>query len=117
MIPGFKDMSYPDRLRKLGLPSLVYRRLRGDLIEIYKIVTGKYDTDASENLINLRLDSRTRGHPYKIFKERPRHDLKKNSFPHRVVDIWNSLPNNVVMAKSLNAFEGRLDACLKHQEL
>ena len=117
MIPGFKDMPYPDRLRKLGLPSLVYRRLRGDLIEIYKIVSGKYDTDASEHIINLRRNSKTRGHQYKIFKTRPKLKLKKNSFPHRVENIWNLLPKHVVMAKSLNAFEGRLDACLKHQDL
>jgi len=38
------------RLQKLQLPTLKYRRLRGDMIELYKMVTGKYDTDASINL-------------------------------------------------------------------
>jgi len=37
----FRKLSYEDRLCKLKLTSLVDRRLRGDLIETYKIVTGK----------------------------------------------------------------------------
>ena len=32
-IPGFKNMSYEDRLQKLKLPTLAYRRKRGDMIE------------------------------------------------------------------------------------
>ena len=36
-IPGFKNMNYEDRLQKLKLPTLVYRRKRGDMIETYKI--------------------------------------------------------------------------------
>jgi hypothetical protein len=34
-----KDLTYEERLRKLKLPSLRYRRLRGDMIETFKIVT------------------------------------------------------------------------------
>ena len=33
MIPGMPKISYPDRLRKLKLPTLTYRRARGDMIE------------------------------------------------------------------------------------
>ena len=43
MIPGMKDLSYEARLKYLKLPSLSYRRLRGDVIEMYKIITHKYD--------------------------------------------------------------------------
>ena len=32
-------IKYKDRLSKLGLPTLVYRRLRGDMIEIFKILS------------------------------------------------------------------------------
>ena len=38
-----KKLSYELRLQALKLPTLVYRRTRGDMIEIYKIVTGKHD--------------------------------------------------------------------------
>ena len=37
-LPGMKDMSYPERLKILKLPTLSFRRTRGDMIEVYKIV-------------------------------------------------------------------------------
>jgi len=40
----FLKMTYTDRLKSCKLPALHYRRIRGDMIEIYKIVSGKYDT-------------------------------------------------------------------------
>ena len=39
-----KHLAYEDRLRYLELPTLSYRRIRGDMIELYKIITGKYDS-------------------------------------------------------------------------
>ena len=35
-ISGFGNLSYEDRLKKLKLPTLVYRRMRGDMIELFK---------------------------------------------------------------------------------
>ena len=32
LVDGFQNLSYSERLQKLNLPTLVYRRLRGDLI-------------------------------------------------------------------------------------
>ena len=37
-LPGMAELSYPDRLRKLYLPTLAYRRARGDMIELFKIL-------------------------------------------------------------------------------
>ena len=36
LIPGFNDLTYEERIRKLKLPILKYRRLRGDLIKNIK---------------------------------------------------------------------------------
>ena len=36
LVDGLARLDYPDRLKILNLPTLAYRRLRGDLIEIYK---------------------------------------------------------------------------------
>ncbi len=38
MIPGFKELDYEERLRKLGLTTLEERRTRGDMITMYKLV-------------------------------------------------------------------------------
>ena len=46
LIPGYKDLNYKKRLQILKLPTLSYRRFRGDTIEIYKIVSQKYGSAA-----------------------------------------------------------------------
>ena len=38
LVTSIKHLSYQERLKKLGLPSLEYRRERADLIEVYKIM-------------------------------------------------------------------------------
>jgi len=38
-----KHLPYAERLKALQLPTLKYRRFRGDVIEVYKILAGKYD--------------------------------------------------------------------------
>ena len=86
-----KDLSYSERLKKLKLPTLTYRRHRGDIIEVYKILTGKYDPEVSD-LFELRKSENRRGHTLKIYKERSRLEIRRNSFKHRVVELWNALP-------------------------
>ena len=54
LIPGYKELDYKERLKRLNLPTLSYRRLRGDMIEIYKILTGKYDSSVTSNFVTLR---------------------------------------------------------------
>ena len=41
LVPQLKKCSYPARLKKIGITSLKDRRLRGDMIEVYKLLTGK----------------------------------------------------------------------------
>ena len=54
-IPSLKDMEYPDRLKKLKISTLKYRRLRGDMIETFKIITGIYDNEVTAGIIDLEL--------------------------------------------------------------
>ena len=49
-LPYLKDLSYPERLKKLNLPTLAYKRLRGDMIETYKIIKGLYDKESASFL-------------------------------------------------------------------
>ena len=123
MIPGFSDLSYPDRLKKLKLPTLSYRRLRGDLIEIYKILSGKYDPAVCEDFIVLRDKflgpdaPETRGNSKKIYVEKFRLDVGKYSFPHRAVNIWNDIPDVTVNATTTIAFEQGLDEFMSPQDI
>ena len=42
--------------------------------------------------------------------------MSGKTFPNRIVDVWNALPEQVVSAKSAKSFEGRLDRFLRGQE-
>jgi hypothetical protein len=46
-------MTYSERLRALKLPSLSYRKLRGDMIEVYKIINGESNQDTSSDSLYL----------------------------------------------------------------
>jgi len=111
-IPSLRHLPYQDRLRQLHLPSLTYRRLRGDLIEVFKIFN-HYSTDPSE-LLHLYTQSRTRGHHLKLIKERNKTTIRNNSFSQRIVNNWNSLPQHIISAPSINTFKNRLDKYLKN---
>jgi hypothetical protein len=64
IIIGTDDKEYEERLRFLKLPSLEYRRSRGDMIETYKITNGMCDSRSSLlNLFSLSaMFPSTRGH-------------------------------------------------------
>ena len=53
--------------------------------------------------------------PYK--KRRYGDAICKYSFTNRVVNIWNSLPNKVVLADSVNCFNSRLDEFWPNQDI
>ena len=119
-LPGFKDLSYGDRLRKLKLPSLAYRRECGDMIEVYKIMHGDNDLKVADFLLkanNISPEHGTRGNGCKLFAQHSKRDIRKYSFSLRVVRKWNSLPENVVDAPSVQAFIRRLDRHWANQNI
>ena len=61
LIPALKDLPYVDRMKNLGLPSLMYRRRRGDMIHMYKIMNGIVGIDNAKLFSPAKVSS-TRGH-------------------------------------------------------
>jgi len=108
LIISLKHPSYSERLKQLQLPTLKYRRLRGDIIEVIKMVHKYYDVSAAVKL-NFNTHSTTMGNKYKLQKSASHYNLRKFSFCSRVVSIWNSLPELMVDADTLNTFKSRLD--------
>ena len=43
LVPGIGNLSYEDRLKELNISTLEYRRRRGRMIEVYKILNECYD--------------------------------------------------------------------------
>ena len=111
-LPGMKDLPYPERLKILKLPTLVYRRARGDMIETFKLLHDKYYGEYSQ-LVKLHAShiSRegTRGHRFKLCQEGSKLNIRRQSFPVRITKVWNELPDSVVNAPNVNTFKNRLD--------
>jgi len=106
IIIELKDKEYPDRLKALKLPSMQYRRDRGDMIETYKFTHGKY---TSTYPFTNDEDKSRRGHSLKLKKGRFYTNVRKHFFSERVVNLWNTLPDQIVNAPTINAFKNRLD--------
>ena len=60
------------------------------------------------NNIKLSVNSNTRGNTYKLYKCNLRLDVEKYFFCNRVINVWNSLPNDVVCCMSLSSFKYKL---------
>ena len=112
-VAGMNTLPYEERLKNLNLPSLAYRRLRGDLIETYKIVHEIYDLLTNKSLFQIDTTNRLRSHCYKLIKPRFNTTMFQNFFTNRIITTWNSLPEEVVTASSLNLFKNRVDKCLQ----
>ncbi len=88
------------------------------MIEVFKLLNNMYYYD-STNLLTLRDTSSTstKGNSKKLYETRPRRDIRKYSFSNRVVDTWNSLPDEVICAEIIFTFEKRLQTRLYDYEL
>ncbi|XP_070173493.1 uncharacterized protein [Littorina saxatilis] len=115
LIPGLKDEPYCERLKALKLPSLEHRRLRGDMIDTFKYVHGMYEADRPHFEPISSRD--TRGHSLKLGKDHCRLNVRSNYFSQRVVNTWNSLPEEAVTAPSVNSFKTRIDNFWRHSAL
>ena len=116
LIPECKKMSYDERLKYLNLFSLKGRRIRGDLIQTYKIFNGIDDIDSSL-LLPLATYNRTRNQEFKLRRRYSRLDIRKYTYTNRIVERWNLLPMEVKNAPSVNSFKNRLDKNPKMKEV
>ena len=107
LVSNLKDLPYELRLKELKLPTLAHRRLRGDMIQTFKLVK-RLDDCPLENFFTIAHYNK-RGHSYKLEKPRCSLSFTLNQFSYRVINVWNSLPQHVVDAETLNSFKARLD--------
>ena len=56
LIPGLRDLRYEERLKECGLTTLETRRLRGNQIEVFKILNG-YENIDSNIFFEIRLNN------------------------------------------------------------
>ena len=109
LIKECRNMSYEERLRHLHLHSLKGRRLRGDLIQTYKIITGVDNLNMNKIFKFSTIES-TRNNQDKIYVQHSNTNKLKFSFSHRVTNHWNSLSINAKTAPTVNGFKNLLDS-------
>ena len=105
-IQELRYKTYEETLRVLKLPTLKYRRLRGDLIEMYKLTHNIYNIDSSSL---FQFNATNRGNNYIIYKPICRTDKRKYFFTNRTINYWNKLDNKTVNYDNINIVKVNLD--------
>ena len=98
------------RNERLQITSHEVRRSRGDMINMYKYIN-------AGKIFTLRNDSRTRGNDKTVRMPQYNSDPKRHSFAYRGINEWNTLPNIIVNAETLNIFKTRIDSFLSSEFL
>ena len=106
MIPELSQLNYEERLCRTNLLSLEMRRLRLDIIDVFKIVKC---IDNVDQYSFFQPSRETIGHMYKFFLPSCRLNLRRFSFSQRVVSEWNSLPPKAVNQTTVNGLKNIID--------
>ena len=107
LVESILHLPYGERLKKLSLTTLYYRRHRADVLQVFRIIKGIYNLDIG---IFFELNSRpSRCNSLKLIKSRTLTSHKQFSCSHRVINNWNELPDSVILADNLNMFKMNLD--------
>ena len=107
----WRHLTYEERIKELKLPKLEDRRIRGDMIETFKIITGKEDIRSEKifKMVKVR-GARNNTHNRKIERKHCRLEVRRNFYSQRVIEKWNSLTLDEVNSKKTSEFKERYDA-------
>ena len=123
MVPDIKELSYTERLMKLNLETLEYRRRRADLLEIFRLqnnihVLNQYchcTLCPDKIMFTSSISTKTRGHSKK-FQVLTASGPRKNFFSTRTIKLWNALSEQTVSSTSVNAFKHNLSNDIGHSK-
>jgi len=95
-MPDERRLEYPP----ITLPTLKYRRLRGDMIQVFKITHDLYDPDVSLNLACYS-GTITRGNKYKLIIHRFHYDLRSIIFLHVFGTVYLTMLSMLILSTYL----------------
>ena len=107
LIPSIRHLGYVRRLERLNLYLLEKRRLRGQLIETFKMLKGVNNIDY-RHLFTFS-NNRTRSNGWKLELKRFNTSQCGNFFTYKIAPIWNRLPAEAVNSASVEQFKIELD--------
>ena len=102
---------YSERLASMDLRTLERRRIRGDILKIFKIFKGREEVELCRPP-EYKTDAITRGHHLRYSREICSNEFRQNFLLNRSANIWNVLPDNVVNSNTMNEFKANLDRFL-----
>src|SRR5215813_6870642 len=105
------DVNKVDSLQRRFTKCLNERRSRGDMIEIFKMLSGRYNIN-TEDVIELDKGRVLRGHNKNLKRKKFKGDLRGSYFSIRAVRKWNELDTTVVNSRDLNEFKKEIDGCM-----
>ena len=108
MIPEIRNHSYHQRIQELDLISLVQRRLRKQLIEVFKYLN-RFTTASARGLFDYGLNDRKRNNGAKLIVKHFNTSVAQHFSPIKTKTTWNALPNEVVTSRTVNSFKNSLD--------
>lgn len=108
LIPQLRGLDYMDRCKNMNLYTLEYRRSRMDMIFLYRVLK-QHSIPELSDLFQLSIMTNTRGHGLKLEKPRLRKLSTVMTLSSRAVNLWNSLPNSVISATTVDTFKRSLD--------
>lgn len=100
IIPNIKDLTYNERLKRLGLPSIKYRQIRADLIQTYKIIH-RIDNLTCSDFFHFS-NNQTRNSKLKLFKEQATTNVRRIFLTNRANNYWKSLSELTRDASNIN---------------
>ena len=113
LAPGLKKFEYAKRLKILDLTSLFERRIRGDLIQMYKICKGFDKVIWYSPFKFNNNESNTRGHTFKFNRDNFNINFRYNFFINRISNAWNNLPTEILNTNNVDIFKEKLDGIFK----
>jgi hypothetical protein len=108
MVSGLKTQDYSERLKELNMVTLSARREELDMVEMYKIVTGKSAVDANTWFERVNAEgvmTRQAADPLNVKIPVARLEVRKNFFSVRVCEKWNSIPSEIKNSRNARSFK------------
>ena len=115
MVSNFTARTYEEKLKEAGMITLEQRRQRGDMIQVYKIMTKKENVDPEIWFHSLEdhrgegIRARYSAGLYNVRHQASNNKVRRNFFSQRICHSWNALPDHVKASTSVNMFKNQYD--------
>ena len=106
-VQGLHNLSYEERLLQLNALSLINRRLLDDMVFLYKVIYGLFNSSAADLDLHV-LHSRPRGDGVRLVQKRAISRAATNLYSFRFPSAWNKLPLDIACSPTFYIFKRKL---------